>query len=439
MATTAIDLIRELGYRTSDIILARATSNGSTTTIVDTGLRRFLPVDGRSDHWTPWVYAISSKGPAVVPYVFETQTVRVFNATSGSFQLSLDGVEWTSSIAYNAAAAAIETALEALSTIGTGNVTVTGSGNVSTTVQNIAFVGAMAQIDVPWLQAKWSFGDSDETAYVYTNTTATGSAKNTSLYSYEQRAQSWAASSTTITLYSPGFPVATQNGDTFELHFTTRRPRKLSALNSAVRQLGLYWYRHFKDESLTTADKTWTYTPPASAYWKRVYKVEVQVSTDATLVGYPYEDASRYGWKAYKTTTTAGVESWTLQFSTVPPADRTIRVWGEGYFPDLDDDADVLMLDGDWKGRALEWIYAWAKHQLFEEIRDKVPATESQKYQGASYSSLQKALMQLKSTIPERPPGRVLVPTVAKARDSDISWLAANETPTTTVDTRVGS
>ncbi|WP_280389313.1 hypothetical protein [Nocardia wallacei] len=46
--------------------------------------------------------------------------------TGGTFTLTVDG-QTTTGIAYNAAASAVQSALEALSTVGTGNATVTGS------------------------------------------------------------------------------------------------------------------------------------------------------------------------------------------------------------------------------------------------------------------------------------------------------------------------
>jgi hypothetical protein len=58
----------------------------------------------------------------------ETQTITITGSpTGGSFTLTYAG-QTTSAIAYNANAATIQAALEALSTIGAGNVNVTGSG-----------------------------------------------------------------------------------------------------------------------------------------------------------------------------------------------------------------------------------------------------------------------------------------------------------------------
>lgn len=58
------------------------------------------------------------------------QTI-VINATGGTFTISYKG-QTTTALAFNASAAAVDTALELLSTIGTGNVTVTLSGSTYT-------------------------------------------------------------------------------------------------------------------------------------------------------------------------------------------------------------------------------------------------------------------------------------------------------------------
>lgn len=75
------------------------------------------------------------------PYVGTTdvQTVTVNGApTGGTYTLSFNG-QTTSALAFNAVAADIQAALVALSTIGAGNVTVTGSGPFVVT-----FAGALA-------------------------------------------------------------------------------------------------------------------------------------------------------------------------------------------------------------------------------------------------------------------------------------------------------
>ena len=76
----------------------------------------------------------------------EVQTLTVTGTpTGGTFKLSYKGQK-TAAIAHDANAAAIDSALEALSTIGTGNVTVAGTGPFTVT-----FTGALAKKAVPLL------------------------------------------------------------------------------------------------------------------------------------------------------------------------------------------------------------------------------------------------------------------------------------------------
>ena len=77
--------------------------------------------------------------------VNEKQEVRLFNAGGGTFTLTYDG-QTTGNIAYNASAATVQTALEALSNIGSGDVTVTGSSGGPWTIE---YTGANAGLDVP--------------------------------------------------------------------------------------------------------------------------------------------------------------------------------------------------------------------------------------------------------------------------------------------------
>ena len=71
--------------------------------------------------------------------------------TAGTYTLTFRG-QTTSALAYNATAAATQTALEALGTIGTGNVTVTG-GPLDTALVTITFGGQLAGQDVPVLSS----------------------------------------------------------------------------------------------------------------------------------------------------------------------------------------------------------------------------------------------------------------------------------------------
>ncbi|CAB4142614.1 hypothetical protein UFOVP448_22 [uncultured Caudovirales phage] len=77
----------------------------------------------------------------------EVQQISILRATGGTFTITYDG-QTTSGIAYNASAATIQTALEALSNIAPGDVTV---ALVSSGVFSVTFGGVYAGINVPLL------------------------------------------------------------------------------------------------------------------------------------------------------------------------------------------------------------------------------------------------------------------------------------------------
>lgn len=101
----------------------------------------------------------------------EVQSITINGTpTGGTFTLSYKG-QTTSALAYNATAAAVTAALEALSTIGTGNVVVTGSTGGPYTA---TFQGTLTDKDVDELTANTAFtGGSNP--YVAVATTTTGS------------------------------------------------------------------------------------------------------------------------------------------------------------------------------------------------------------------------------------------------------------------------
>ncbi len=81
----------------------------------------------------------------------EVQTLDVAGATGGAFNLTFNGAT-TADIPFNAAASDIRAALEALPTIGTGNVSVSG-GPANTTPVVVTFVGALAKTNVAGIVA----------------------------------------------------------------------------------------------------------------------------------------------------------------------------------------------------------------------------------------------------------------------------------------------
>lgn len=81
--------------------------------------------------------------------VNEKQRIALGDPTGGTFTLTFDGQE-ASNIAYNASAATVETALEALSNVGSGNVSVTGGALPGTDII-VEFIGTLAGADQPLL------------------------------------------------------------------------------------------------------------------------------------------------------------------------------------------------------------------------------------------------------------------------------------------------
>lgn len=118
-------------------------------------------------------YRVSTPVATGTP-VSEVQSVTISGSpTGGSFTLDFGG-QPTTDIAYNATASAVQTALQALSTIGAGNVTVTGSAGGPWTV---TFAGSLANQDVAQLVAVSNLTGGTSPSVTVATTTA-GSAGN---------------------------------------------------------------------------------------------------------------------------------------------------------------------------------------------------------------------------------------------------------------------
>jgi hypothetical protein len=91
---------------------------------------------------------VHRNGGPIVPSgtgVSEVQTITITGApTGGTFSLTFGG-QTTPALAYNAAPSAVQTALQALSSIGAGNATVTGTAGSSYVV---TFAGTLANLNV---------------------------------------------------------------------------------------------------------------------------------------------------------------------------------------------------------------------------------------------------------------------------------------------------
>ncbi len=110
--------------------------------------------------------------PGTGTAVNEVQTVTITGTpTGGTFKLSFAG-QTTSAIAYNASAATVIAALEALSNIGSGNVA-GGGGALPGTAVTITFQGALAGVNVPMmLTADVALTGGTSPAIAVTETTA---------------------------------------------------------------------------------------------------------------------------------------------------------------------------------------------------------------------------------------------------------------------------
>lgn len=125
---------------------------------------------GTATH-TPTVTTTPGSGSGSA--VNEQQTVTLTGVpTGGTFTLTFDG-QTTSAIAYNASAATVDAALEALSNIGAGDITVTGSSGGPWTVE---FGNAMAATNQPQMTADGSnlTGGSGQTISVSEVTASAG-------------------------------------------------------------------------------------------------------------------------------------------------------------------------------------------------------------------------------------------------------------------------
>jgi hypothetical protein len=110
----------------------------------------------------------------------EQQTVTITGTpTGGTFTLTYAGAT-TAAIAYNAAAAAVQTALEALPNIGPGNVAVSGGPGPGTPYV-LTFQNQLARQNITQLTAAHAFTGGTTPAIAVTTTTA-GSSTDSGLY-----------------------------------------------------------------------------------------------------------------------------------------------------------------------------------------------------------------------------------------------------------------
>lgn len=124
--------------------------------------------------------AVLLASSAVLGGVNEAQTVTITGTpTGGNFTLTFRGAT-TANIAFNAAASAVQTALEALVNIGVGNVAVTGGPGPGTPYV-VTFQNALGRQNVDQMTAAHSFTGGTTPAIAVTTTTG-GSSKDSGLY-----------------------------------------------------------------------------------------------------------------------------------------------------------------------------------------------------------------------------------------------------------------
>lgn len=133
--------------------------------------------------------------------VSEVQTVTVTGTpTGGSYTLTFDG-ETTGAIAYNATAATVKAALEALPNIPVGSLTAAGGPHPGTAV-TIAFGGRFELTDVPEMTATGSFTGGSTPAVAVTTTTTMSSTSTVNGVSIASQVYAEAAAGAAI----PGYP-----------------------------------------------------------------------------------------------------------------------------------------------------------------------------------------------------------------------------------------
>lgn len=225
----------------------------------------------------------------------------------------------------------------------------------------------------------------------------------------ERRGQAWDPTASALQLYAPGFPQTITAGE-YEIRMRFRRDRVLKALNSAIGQLGLTWYRKICDESVVTRVNNWIYYPANTINWSQIYRVEIQINTSPDQIGYPYADADYLNWRPRYWTDDQGNETWAIEFGIQPPPDRQLRIFAEGYYPQLVDDDDVLAISGKWEGGALEWIYDFAEFRLNDSLTNRIPTGEAEKIRQQAMDRLERQKNDILVNAPSHQPGRVVTP-----------------------------
>ena len=136
-------------YGVNDASLAADTgnydNNGDDTTLSRWNWINFATVTVQGGYLSLPLYATMSEQPlttTTITPVNEVQTIPSSGASAGTFTLSYKGAV-TAPIAYNAANTVVQSALQALATVGSGNLVVTG-GPANTTALVVTAAGTLA-------------------------------------------------------------------------------------------------------------------------------------------------------------------------------------------------------------------------------------------------------------------------------------------------------
>lgn len=204
----------------------------------------------------------------------------------------------------------------------------------------------------------------------------------------ERRASAFTRASDTLS-FEVDWPTAITTGS-YEVHPRYQRRLILEWLNDAVGQLGIYWYRDARDESIETEDLTRVYNIPNTQYWTKIHDVQIEVLTSSLVVGMPYVSARPWNWNAYSYTDPYGNLFWQIQFGSQPPPGRLLRIFGEAFYPELANDSDTLALSGQYERPALQYLIDWTKYRAMEYDSLIGRTTDTDKARQKMFDSLNK-------------------------------------------------
>lgn len=247
----------------------------------------------------------------------------------------------------------------------------------------------------------------------------------------ERLATDWDATATRLSLSYP-MPGNMTEG-VYELRSRTRYELYLEALNAAVTQLALYWWRPIRSELITSVSNQWRYPLSDDIPWFAFGALHVQMVVNANLVGYPYMDASRWNPRFEREVDDSGDEHWFIQFGVMPPPGRILRIYAQTAYDELANDDDMLLIDGEWGRLAVEWLMSYTSACLDDWAVDEQIKGDIQRVAATADRRLAKQQDLLLRTAPGRPN---LLITVPGMRDGmrpttprDLRYLAGFHTP----------